>query len=388
MALESVLRALPEQPASAAGLAKFLGLNRKIAWQVWRIVETGEEEMPAQVLPGPTALEGFLRACGARGVPPDRLEAAREASRRFEDLAVLHGGDRASLMSLLRQAAGGAPIDDRASESIRRQAFHANSEIWGIQTQTYIATAILAPSEQHGRVDDLALVGEIGVRRLRADAARVVTGIDYQGADGAPCPNALVRVDPGSGLIEPMVPRFSSARVRVLPSGSGEPGQTRVELVESPVGRRGEVDLLLAQFCKGVGRRFATDTFKRIHFALHLSSPYAVVVHDLLVRRDLWTDVRPVCKVYSALRGWLKAAERDERDVLPIRVETRRLGSGLSALATPHVPNYIEMVDWACGQVGWKPEQFEAWRCVLQYPPMPSSMVMGVDLPLGGGRGG
>ena len=44
--------------------------------------------------------------------------------------------------------AGGDPsqlqIDDRASEGVRRQAFLANSEIWGVQTRAYFAAAILA----------------------------------------------------------------------------------------------------------------------------------------------------------------------------------------------------------------------------------------------------
>lgn len=395
LALGEVLQALPVQATTAAELAKVLGLNRKIGWQVWRMADP-EDHSPLQVLPGPVALEGFLQACGREGVAVPLLDGVRAAIRRFDDLAELHGGDRASLMSLLRQAgpAAGEGLGDRgaaerAAESVRRRAYLANGEIWGIQTHAYFATALLAPGSIEGRVDDLSLTGEIGVRRLRPDAVRVISGMGFQtGAKpdgtvvaGGVVARPLVKVDPSSGMIEPMLPRFSSARVRAI-ANEAEPGQTRIELVESPVGRRGEVDFVLGQYCPNVGRRFATETLKRVHFTVHLYSAYAVCVHDLLVRRDLWADATARSRVYSGLRGMMTSqARRDERDVLPIRAEVQKLGAGLSVLKTPHVPNYLEIIDWACQRVGWKPEQFDAYRCVLMYPPMPCSLVMGVDLP-------
>jgi hypothetical protein len=395
LSLRNVVSALPDQTPSASALAKVLGLNRKIAWQVWRITETDPVHgitPSAQLLPGPAALEGFLSACSVRGVPEPLLDAVRQASGRFDDLAVLHGGDRASLMSLFRQAGGpeGSTSSDRAAESVRRQAWQSNGEIWGTQTRAYFAAAILAPGSQDGRVDDLSITGEVGIRRLRNNAVRMIAGLGFHkysaDAGGPPAPRPLVEIDleSGTGMIEPMVPRFTSARVRMSPAESSPPGQTLVELVESPVGRRGEVNLVLAQFCPNIGRRYATDTLKRVHFSAHLFSPYGVVVQDLIVRRDLWPNgaCSAGAKVYSALRGMMTSqSRRDERDVLPIRAEVVRLGAGLRALATDHVPEYAEIVEWGCAQVGWNPEEFEVHRCVVMYPPMPSSLVVGVDLP-------
>ncbi|MCC6320738.1 MAG: hypothetical protein IT438_04800 [Phycisphaerales bacterium] len=402
LALGAVLRALPAEARSAAELAKLLGLNRKIAWQVWRIADA-EERSPLQVLPGPVALEGFLLACAGEGVSVELLDEARAAIRRFDDLAELHGGDRASLMTLLRQSRGGRgegaewgepgheglAAAERAAESVRRRAYQANGEIWGIQTRAYFASAILAPGSMPGRLDDLSLAGEMGVRRLRTEAVRVISGMGFYSAkarkaDAAQFPaRPLVEVDPATGLIEPMLPRFTSARVRAIAS-EPDAGQTRVELVESPVGLRGEVDFVLGQHCANVGQQFATERMKRVHFSVHLYSAYSVCVHDLLVHRDLWAPgtIAPVSRVYSGLRGMMTSqASRDERDILPIRLEVKRLGAGLSALKNAHVPNYLEIVDWACERVGWKPEQFEAYRCVLMYPPMPCTLVMGVELP-------
>lgn len=398
LSLHAVTESLPEPADNASALARALGLNRKIAWQVWRIIEDDRCLPPAQVLPGRSALEGFLRACGHKGVPESMLNSVRVALRRFDDLALLHGGDRASLMSLLRQSAvpsvsapgsDSAPsqINDRASESVRRQAFLANSEIWGVQTRAYFAAAILAPGGEPGRVDDLSLAGEIGVRRLRDDAVRVISGLGFSkgasDAGGPPAPRALVSVPPDSGLIEPMVPRFTSARVRVAPAEQEGVGQTRVELMESPVGRSGDVDFVLAQFCPNVGRRWASDEIKRVFFSVHLFSAYAACVHDLIVHRDLWpAGISPTVRIYSGLRGLMQSqARRNERDILPIRCEVRHLGSGLSVMRTPHVPNFLEIVDWACGEVGWKPEEFEAYRCMVMYPPQACSMVMAVELP-------
>lgn len=394
LALANVIAALPESGKSASALARSLGLNRKIVWQVSRLVGAdGEHITPAsatQLLPGAAALEGFLEACQARGVPGDLVDAVRDASRRIDDLAVLHGGDRASLFSLLRQASAreGDTGAERAAEAVRRQAWNANGEIWGIQTRAYFAAAVLAPGSEPGRIDDLSIAGEIGIRRLRAGAPRVIAGLGFHTGPGdpagPPAPRALVPVEPASGMIEPMVPRFTSARVRLAPSESAPAGQTLVELVESPVGRSGEVNFVLAQFCPNVGRQFATDTVKRVHFSAHLFSPYSVVIQDLIIRRDLWPPISASARVYSALRGMMTQKQRDDRDILPIRAEVKHLGTGLRALGEhggEHVPDYATIVDWACAQVGWNSAEFDVYRCAVMYPPMPSSLVVGVDLP-------
>ena len=139
----------------------------------WRLCGRGQVRHPS--CPARLRLDGFLIACARRGVAERVIDDARAASRRFDDLAILHGGDRATLMSLLRQAAsgsaGGGTADagaDRAAEAVRRQAWQASGEIWGTQSGSYLAAAVLAPaSSDPDRIDDLSITAEVGIRRLR-----------------------------------------------------------------------------------------------------------------------------------------------------------------------------------------------------------------------------
>ena len=182
-------------------------------------------------------------------------------------------------------------------------------------------------------------------------------------------------------MIEPMVPQFTSARVRLTPSTGAAPGQTLVELVDSPVGRRGEVNLVLAQFCPAVGRRWATEKVRKVHFSAHLFSPYGAVIQDLILHRDLWGRIHPTAKVYSALRGMMTQAKRDDRDILPIRASAapRRTGSPRSKPNT--FPITPRSSTGPAHRVGWNPEGFDVYRCLVLYPPMPSSLVLGVEFP-------
>lgn len=381
--LASVVDALPAEAPTAAALAKIVNVNRKIAWQVWRIIDAQPGELPLESLPGPVALEGFLKACTVQGVPSALCEPVLEASRRFDDLALLHGGGRPALRAMVRLSSA-STLSSRAQESVRRQAYLANSEILGLQSHAIFGTAILAPGSQPGRIDDISLAGEIGVRRLRPDAVRVVAGLGFSNKsdDADPlAPKPLVQVPSDSGLVEPMIPRFTSARVRVAAHPS-EKAQTRVELVESPVGKSGEVDFVLGQICRNVGFRFPSGARKRASFSGHILAPYAVYVQDLIIRKDLWRTIQPSVKVYSTLRGMAIASlVRDERDVLPVRTSIEHLGQGLGALRCEYIPRYEEIIDWACSQAAWNPEQFDTWRCTIMYPPMPSTIVVSVDLP-------
>ena len=58
------------------------------------------------------------------------------------------------------------------------------------------------------------------------------------------------------------------------------------------------------------------------------------------------------------------------------------LGKGPSVLHTPEVPRYAEMVQYALDRSGWNASNFDVYRCRVEYPVMPSSVVVQFELPL------
>lgn len=370
--LRAAIAALPDRPAAAADLARSAGVSRKLAWQVWKMAHDGDLPGYPGGLPGPAALAGFARSAGEAGVPREVVVRIEDAVRGLENLTVLHSGDRASLYSMLRWAS--RPRKAGVDEAVRRQAFQTNSEIWGIQAQAVFQAIVLAPGTEAGRVDDLTLSGEIGIRRLRAGARYSMTGVGQRSA-----PGRGARWLAGDG---PLIPEFSSAPAPFINAGTDAQGRSRLELMDAPVGREGEITFVLAEMFENAGRRFGTPERGMAHFTMHAQRPYGVYVCDLLVRRDLWSALEAQVRVYSAAEGYaLDQASRREEDLLPIAAEVQDLGQGLGAAACEDLPRHQELIKWACGRVGWNPEQFRVHRLRLAYPPMPSTVVVSVTLP-------
>lgn len=57
------------------------------------------------------------------------------------------------------------------------------------------------------------------------------------------------------------------------------------------------------------------------------------------------------------------------------------LGKGPSVMHTPDVPRYAEMIQYAFDRLGWDEARFDVYRCRVEYPVMPSSVVVRFDLP-------
>ena len=57
------------------------------------------------------------------------------------------------------------------------------------------------------------------------------------------------------------------------------------------------------------------------------------------------------------------------------------LGQGLSVLPTREVPRYVELARYATDRLGWDADRFDVYRCRIEYPVMPSTVVLRFDLP-------
>jgi hypothetical protein len=56
------------------------------------------------------------------------------------------------------------------------------------------------------------------------------------------------------------------------------------------------------------------------------------------------------------------------------------LGRGTDVMDTPEAPRHGEMMGYALGRLGWDAGKFEVYRCLIEYPVMPSSVVVQFDL--------
>ena len=67
--------------------------------------------------------------------------------------------------------------------------------------------------------------------------------------------------------------------------------------------------------------------------------------------------------------------------MLPLKESLIYLGRGAAVMRSRDVPRYEEMVRYAMKRVGWAPGRFHVYRVRIEYPIMPSSVVIHFDLP-------
>ena len=67
--------------------------------------------------------------------------------------------------------------------------------------------------------------------------------------------------------------------------------------------------------------------------------------------------------------------------MLHLRETVIHLGKGPAVVHSPDVPRLAEMVEYACEQLGWDVNRFDAYRCRVEYPVMSSKVTMRFELP-------
>jgi hypothetical protein len=85
--------------------------------------------------------------------------------------------------------------------------------------------------------------------------------------------------------------------------------------------------------------------------------------------------------VFSDLRTVDPAFAGRSRDLLPTSASVVHLGRGPQVLSSANVPRYAEMVQYALDRAGWDARQFDVYRCRVEFPVMPSSVMVRFEMP-------
>lgn len=390
-AFAAVIDALPRSSGKASEVARILKIDRKLAWKFWRVVNSPDSFAVVSHLPGAPGVEIFLNAARTHGVASSTIASAQAAFAALEQLIATHAGDRASFEMMLKAFAE-EPFEQQELAH-RKAAFAGNSYTWGVQARTQLAAIILAPSRTPGRVDTALLGGLIDLRRLRPKVAWVVARTGFVAVDGqtrahvTPEMTLEQRESAAAGYRIPLLTEFCSVPLPEFRTRLTEQGQVEIELVEGPVGEQAAITCLFgADPYRGVGARVASPGDSTVHLNAHVRTPSTMLVFDVLCPPDLYGPITCKAAVYSEVHREVRsAATRDERYRLPIHLTVQRLARspGATALRTPHVPNYPQMIRHVGQRFGWNSDNFEVHRLLMPYPIVPSAVVVSFDLPAG-----
>lgn len=387
-AIRSLIESTPGQKRRPVELAETLGIHVKLAWQAYKVAFADDPFADAVNIPKPGAIKRFLTASAVRGVPSDCIAALQSAQDDLDTFIRHHARSRGEFETMI------SALSKDGSEQVdlvqKRAVFRGQSHILGMQARTHLGCFILKPSEpQPGRVDSVFIRGLLGLRRFRLDASWIISQTRSTIHDGRKRrPIAGEPIDPnvhsehGVNLLTHFCSR-PFPRMRRVPTHL--PNMTNIEIVGDGVGNASAVTCLLGDFFRASAVRFRDDHNRRHICNIRVRTPCEALVHDVLVHESLADFGEATLSVYSDHRDVDVVLESEmearECDRISLKESVIYLGKGADIMKSSDVPRYPEIVRYAMERVGWEPDEFRVYRTRIEYPVMPSSVVVHFDLP-------
>ncbi len=368
----------------ATDLQRALGLRATVAWQLFRIARAENPIQEVEAVPGPLAIKRVVEAARASGVAESRLEKLTNSIEAFMRLVQTHAGSRKAFNSMV--ASLGTSAEEVIDLAGRRAAFNANSYIWGLRARACLWSTTYFPGKSPDHICAASLRGPIGVSRLRSNAPYIVSGyvaFERDSEEQASQPEPLGSPDdptsPDPRLLVPFctrpLPRISSTLTD---------GQFVVtEMPPGPVGNSGAANILLADVTRDSRWRHEGEDKPHIVNSMGVATPFEVLVVDTMFHHSMFGRLTPRPRMFGrhSFPLGIKPHLYHETDTLPVALHASYLGRGLSVLESPDIPRYVEMYAHICEKLGLDPQEFDVYRCRVEYPILHAHVGVWFDLP-------
>jgi hypothetical protein len=372
-AVRDLTRALPESIRRAVDLERALRIERKLAWQVFRLSRaTGLAE--ATNIP---SLASAIRVCDAaraRGVPAPVLEQFKGAFERFENFAIEQCGDRAGLLSVISGLTHGQ--SENMDLRVRKSLFRGNAHSWGIQADVQVRTLIYEPSGPADETLRSTIVsGNLGLQSLRRNEP--LTICSWYSTSPLSDKGAVSGVGLIGGAQGPqfeLLREFCSANLPEVIHVPGKAGAVETEMLIPAGGRAGAVTIYLTQTTAIKDAR-AAGAFAGIF----ISVPSTELITELLVPAGYTSPASARVAVFGRRHHPERVFEERSIDLFPQRESAVYLGRLTSSPAIDTAPSHQEAVRHVLDRRGLLGRQFDIYRCRVQYPQMHTLVVLRVD---------
>lgn len=364
-ALADVITALPGPIRKAADLQRCLGVDSALAWNLHRAALSASPLEVGRCVPGERAMERFLRQAEARGVPADLIDEVRTAFSLFEEMVARHAGDRDVYESIVVGLQGST--SDQFDLKQKRAAFRANRHIWGWEARVLTGCSIIHPAAQPGFIEHAFISGEVDLRHLRE--GRVLRStmrahVEHSERRGE-YPEVARPIDPDDPRSDVgLFSRFCSQPIPDFQWSRGPDGTDTSVLTSTALGNLGAVT-----YFKGVrfaGMKADPPGAETFDFKTWGARPMEVLIQDILLHEKVWRGDQPTVQVFT--REPRPGEADDQVDMLPIQERVLSLGSDLSRLRTPDMPQYLDLLRFAIGKLGWDERGFHIYRLRVEYP--------------------
>ena len=364
-------------------VARTYGLNKNLTWKLSKLVGLSDPVLVVPHIPGRAGIRILLKAMRRAGARDRTLASVDAAMDAFDQMIELHAGDRATLDLMLGSMGPQREAGEQA-EATRKLAYQGNSAIWGLQARMRFASYFVAPHAGDPDRVDIALIGGLlDYRRLRPNITwPLFQGQRYQD-DGSDLASARqpVPLDPEAdpdGL--PLIRHLCSdppPEIVTTPMPDG----SLFELAPGPVGMTAASTCIFGWMHRNVASSRRDARSRAGPISDGGCAPGSGRRRDLFVHDDLPVGLPPRPLLLGCMSGPVpNPALARPGDALPLAERVHEIGMKPSAAATPLIPEYPRMLEFAYERLGVDGEAFRGFRFVMKYPPIPSILVLRYDL--------
>jgi hypothetical protein len=365
----------------ARGCGRALGLRRNLAWKAYAVANSADLPSLLRALPGDAGWVLVFEALERTGrCEPEMISALRTAVSALASRISEEQLDPAALRAIGSGSLESA-TERRAMLRSRRASFTASKQIYGVYAKARIGAFLVAPSTEPGEpmVDLAALTIFEGLDRTRPGPPfpfyhRIRT--HQAEVSGTRLGGDLMPSD-----LAPMIPALSSEaivpeEVRVGPLSKGVQSDY-FEFVRRSRRRLGPLRVAFAECSRRVASPFVHGSDTHAELRMPTAMPVETVVFDVLIHRDLPLGSEPAASLYGHAADHSRATVWHENHRLPLEGDCSETGSLRLPQSFSEVRSaYDDLLSLGAETIGVPLANFRAYRVVVPWPPMHSSLLV------------
>lgn len=366
---KALLGSLQVSGRNSSELIKAAGVNKDIASRFLAALGKRDPVAVAYFMPGVDSLRRISKGA-VRSENSSEVREFNSAVTSYESFLRDVLGGRHALDAM---ASAWLPEARERFESASRQmAFRANANLRGVECETILNANLIHPGADPERFDAVQLSGFMNLRRLKPTVPLTLATFDHRDdTSGVPTMTIDGRSIPNDGSLEEFLPQFGTcpeSSIRVLHAGKS----SFYQLVDQNLGVETASDMVFGQYSQRMFRKWARYSGDISAIMESVEVPAQQLVLDVLVHKDVWSDIEPQLMVYNTYTRGTALPYDHSRDIdrVDLLDAVRSIGTGIDCCRAAAVPRYLDLLRWTCEQRGWNPENFRVFHCDSRYPPV------------------
>ncbi len=380
LSISALVGALPGPIARAVELERVLDLDKKLAWQIFKLSSAGGLDRVSHV-PARASMKRLIAASERVGVDRAVLDSVWSAFERLENFAELQAGGRQGLMSMVSGFSGES--SEQYELGVRKSMYEANAHVWGLRAQMQTRTVICCPRAGKDLERREVLVGgNLGMHGIRRGEPLVVSSWvkSYDEIAEAPISHLATEaavVSSGRRAFR-LIDEFCTHPLPEMVERRTPSGATETEILIPPTGRLGAINMHFWQELAPASP--ATPTTPRASVAgMFVSVPAAEVVVEMLVPAGECDPSSARVTIFGRRHHPELAFEERRVDMLPQHEAVSYAGPTSELMPVNGSPHHHAAVARTLERLELTDVKWDQFRCRVRFPVLHTVIVLRVD---------